>query len=138
MASAIPEKYQDLLSWDKKAFANLALSLKDGTPHVTPLWFDYDGEYIVLNSARNRVKDRVMRRSGLVAMAISDPENPYRYIQIRGRIVEITEDGAREMIDYLSMKYTYNIFKFKYNYFSIQKILLLKLYIKLFQYFAYL
>ena len=106
MASAIPEKYQDLLSWDKKAFANLALSLKDGTPHVTPLWFDYDGEYIVLNSARNRVKDRVMRRSGLVAMAISDPENPYRYIQIRGRIVEITEDGAREMIDYLSMKYT--------------------------------
>ncbi|MFL2651229.1 MAG: pyridoxamine 5'-phosphate oxidase family protein [Anaerolineales bacterium] len=106
MASAIPEKYQDLLSWDKKAFANLALSLKDGTPHVTPLWFDYDGEYIVLNSARNRVKDRVMRRSGLVAMAISDPENPYRYIQIRGRIVEITEDGAREMIDYLSLKYT--------------------------------
>ena len=47
-----------------------------------------------------------MRRSGLVAMAISDPENPYRYIQIRGRIVEITEDGAREMIDYLSLKYT--------------------------------
>jgi hypothetical protein len=106
MASAIPEKYKDLLSWDKKAFANLALSLKDGTPHVTPLWFDYDGQYIVLNSARDRVKDRVMRRSGLVAMAISDPENPYRYIQMRGSVVEITEEGAREMIDHLSMKYT--------------------------------
>ena len=106
MASAIPEKYKDLLSWDNKALANLALSLKDGTPHVTPLWFDYDGEYVVLNSARDRVKDRVMRRSGLVAMAISDPENPYRYIQIRGRVVEITEEGARKMIDHLSMKYT--------------------------------
>ena len=106
MASAIPEKYKDLLSWDKKAFANLALSLKDGTPHVTPLWFDYDGKYVILNSARGRVKDRVMSRNSLVAMAIADPENPYRYIQIRGRVVEITEEGAREMIDHLSMKYT--------------------------------
>jgi hypothetical protein len=106
MVSAIPEKYKDLLSWDKKAFANLALSLKDGTPHVTPLWFDYDGKYVVLNSARGRVKDRVMSRNSIVAMAIADPENPYRYIQIRGRVVEITEEGAREMIDHLSMKYT--------------------------------
>jgi len=106
MANAIPEKYRDLLSWDKKAFANLALSLKDGTPHVTPLWFDYDGKYVILNSARGRVKDRVMSRNSLVAMAIADPENPYRYIQLRGRVVEITEKGAREMIDHLSMKYT--------------------------------
>tara|TARA_B100000809_G_C14780058_1_gene402606 strand:+ start:211 stop:609 length:399 start_codon:yes stop_codon:yes gene_type:complete len=106
MSTVIPEKYQDLLSWDKRAFANLALSLKDGTPHVTPLWFDYDGEYVILNSARGRVKDKAMRRSGLVAMAISDPENPYRYIQIRSRVVDFTEEGAREMIDHLSMKYT--------------------------------
>ncbi len=106
MANSIPEKYRDLLSWDKKAFANLALSLKDGTPHVTPLWFDYDGKYVILNSARGRVKDRVMSRNSLVAMAIADPENPYRYIQLRGRVVEITEKGAREMIDHLSMKYT--------------------------------
>jgi nitroimidazol reductase NimA-like FMN-containing flavoprotein (pyridoxamine 5'-phosphate oxidase superfamily) len=61
--------------------------LKDGTPHVTPLWFDYDGKYVILNSARGRVKDRVMSRNSLVAMAIADPENPYRYIQIRGRVV---------------------------------------------------
>ena len=82
------------------------MSLKDGTPHVTPLWFDYDGKYVILNSARGRVKDRVMSRNSLVAMAIADPENPYRYIQLRGRVVEITEKGAREMIDHLSMKYT--------------------------------
>ena len=111
MASAIPEKYMDLLSWDKKAFANLALSLKDGTPHVTPLWFDYDGKYVILNSARGRVKDRVMSRNSLVAMAISDPENPYRYIQIRCRVVEITEEGAREMLDHLSMKYTGGLYE---------------------------
>ena len=102
----ISNEYKDLLSWGKKAFANLALVLSDGTPHVTPLWFDFDGEYIILNSARGRVKDKVMRRSRLVAMAISDPENPYRYIQIRGEVIEITELGARDMIDHLSMKYT--------------------------------
>lgn len=107
MTTTIPEKYLDLLSWEKKAFAHLALALRDGKPHVTPVWFDYDGKHVIVNSALGRVKDKVLRRSRVVALAISDPDNPYRYIQIRGKVVEVTQRGAREMIDHLSQKYTH-------------------------------
>lgn len=105
MAGTIPDKLADLLTYDKKAFANLALTLRDSTPQVTPVWFDYDGEHIIVNSARGRVKDRVLSRKPAVALAISDPADPYRYVQIRGRVVDVTEDGARDMIDHLSEKY---------------------------------
>lgn len=105
MAVTIPDKLADLLTYDKKAFANLALTLRDSTPQVTPVWFDYDGEHIIVNSARGRVKDRVLSRKPAVALAISDPADPYRYVQIRGRVVDVTEDGARDMIDHLSEKY---------------------------------
>ena len=108
---SIPENFGDLLSWEKKSFAHLALVLRDGTPQCTPLWFDYDGIHVIINSALGRVKDKAMRRTPHVALAISDPDNPYRYIQIRGKVVEITEEGGREIIDHLSEKYrgaTYN------------------------------
>lgn len=106
MSMEIPNDMGDLLAWEKRAFAHLAVVMKDSTPHVTPVWFDYDGTHVIINSARGRVKDKVMRRSGEVALAISDPDDPYRYIQIRGRVIEITEEGARDMIDHLSEKYT--------------------------------
>ena len=67
----IPDNLADLLSWEKKAFAHLALALLDGTPHVTPVWFDYDGTYITINSARGRVKDKSMRRDPHVALSLS-------------------------------------------------------------------
>lgn len=102
----IPENYQDLLKDEAKAFAYLATNMKDGTPQVTPLWFNWDGEYIWINSAVGRAKDQNMRERPHVAIVISDPHNPYRYIQIRGRVIDFTEDGAREHIDTLAMKYT--------------------------------
>lgn len=102
----IPDKLKDLLSWDKKAFAFLALVTRDGMPQVTPVWFDWDGVHIIINSARGRVKDKVMSKMSKVTLAIPDPGDPYRYIQIRGKVVEVTEEGARDMIDHLSMKYT--------------------------------
>ena len=108
---SIPENFGDLLSWEKKSFAHLALVLRDGTPQCTPLWFDYDGTHVIINSALGRVKDKAMRRTPHVALVISDPDNPYRYIQIRGKVVEITEEGGRQIIDHLSEKYrgaTYN------------------------------
>jgi len=101
----IPDSAADLMSWEKRAFAHLALTLADGTPQCTPLWFDYDGTHVIINSALGRVKDRAMRRTPSVALAISDPDNPYRYIQIRGKVIEITEQGAYDMIDHLSDKY---------------------------------
>ena len=111
----IPEKFTDLLSWEKKSFAHLALVLLDGTPQCTPLWFDYDGTHVIINSALGRVKDEAMRQTPHVALAISDPDNPYRYIQIRGKVVEITEEGARETIDHLSEKYRGTTYDHKEN-----------------------
>lgn len=96
-------KYHDIL--DKKAFAHLATVGRDGTPQVTPVWVDYDGRYVRFNTARGRVKERNLKANPKVALAIQDPDNPYRYIQIRGRVVEMTEDGADAHIDSLAKKY---------------------------------
>lgn len=103
MSQAIPEKYRDLFS--KRAFASLATLMPDGRPQVTPVWVDLDGDHIIFNSARGRQKDKNVRRDPRVSLAIVDPENPYRYMEIRGRVVEITEHGADASIDKLAKKY---------------------------------
>jgi PPOX class probable F420-dependent enzyme len=100
----IPPAFLDLVT-TKKAFANLATVMPNGSPQVTPVWFDFDGKYIRVNSARGRVKDKNMRRDPRVALSILDPDNPYRYLAIRGRVVKITEDGAVEHINVLAKKY---------------------------------
>src|SRR5208283_4717860 len=102
--AAIPDKYLDLLQ-QKKAFANLATVMPDGTPQVTPVWFDYTGGTIRVNTARGRTKARNMTQGAPVALAIMDPENPYRHIQVRGRVRRTTEDGAAAHIDSLAKKY---------------------------------
>jgi PPOX class probable F420-dependent enzyme len=101
----IPEAFRDLLLDEKKAFAFLATSMEDGSPQVTPVWFDTDGDLIRINTARGRVKDRNMTARPNVALAIMDPQDPYRYLQIRGRVVDSNESGAREHIDKLAKKY---------------------------------
>lgn len=103
MPDVIPEKYLDL--FNKKAFGNLGTLMPDGSPQVTPVWCDFDGAHVLFNSARGRQKDRNVRREPRVSIAISDPDNPYRYLEIRGRVVEITEQGADEHIDRLTKKY---------------------------------
>jgi PPOX class probable F420-dependent enzyme len=105
MDTIIPEKFADLLSRERRAFADLALVLSDGTPQVTPVWFDWNGEHIIINTARGRVKDKVLHRKPVVALMISDPSNPYRYLQIKGRVVAETEEGAYEQICDLQEKY---------------------------------
>ncbi|MGH7326356.1 MAG: PPOX class F420-dependent oxidoreductase [Candidatus Rokuibacteriota bacterium] len=97
-------KYRDIL--DKKAFAHLATVGRDGTPQVTPVWVDFDGTHIRFNTARGRVKDRNLQRNPRVALAVQDPDNPYRYLQIRGRVADMTEQGAEAHIDALAKKYT--------------------------------
>ena len=103
MSRVIPEKFLDL--FEKKAFANLATLMPDETPQVTPVWVDYDGTHILVNSARGRQKDKNMKRNRAVALSIQDPENPYRYLEVRGRVEEITEDGADQHIDKMAKKY---------------------------------
>ena len=99
----IPSGFKDLL--EKKAFASLATVNADGTPQVTPVWFDWDGRQIRINTAKGRIKDKNLRSRPAVALAIMDPDNPYRYLQIRGRVASVTEMGADAHIDSLAKKY---------------------------------
>lgn len=100
---AIPASHRDLL--EKKAFAHLATVNGDGTPQSTPVWIDYDGTHVLVNSARGRRKDRNMRERAAVALSMIDPDNPYRYLEVRGRVVEVTERGADAHIDALAKRY---------------------------------
>lgn len=99
----IPDEYLDL--FEKRAFGHLVTLMPDGSPQVTPVWVDYDGTYVLVNSALGRQKDRNMRRDGRVALEILDPDNPYRYLVVRGRVAEITQEGAEAGIDGLAQKY---------------------------------
>lgn len=102
--ATIPENFLELLT-AKKAFANIATVMKDGSPQVTPVWFDYTDGKIRVNTARGRVKARTLRPGACVALAIADPDNPYRYLQVRGRVLNVTEQGADAHIDSLAKKY---------------------------------
>jgi PPOX class probable F420-dependent enzyme len=103
MSDVIPSNFRDL--FEKKAFGHLATVMKDGTPQVTPVWCDFDGQYVRVNSALGRVKDKNMRRNPNVAIALMDPDNPYRYVAVKGKVEQITQDGADDHIDALARKY---------------------------------
>ena len=97
------DQYRDL--FEKKGFAHLATVGPDGKPQVTPVWVDFDGKHVRINTARGRVKDRNLKKNPQVAVSIQDPDNPYRYVQVQGRVTEMTEQGADEHIDALAKKY---------------------------------
>jgi len=100
---SIPETHADIL--DKPAFAHLSTLMSDGSPHTAPVWIDTDDGYVVINSAEGRLKDRNVRRDPRVAISITDPENPYRSLAIRGRVVKITNEGADDHINRMAKKY---------------------------------
>lgn len=99
----IPESHRDI--FEKRSFANLA-TIDGDWPQVTPVWVEYDGTHIVFNTARGRKKDRNMQANPRVAFSVLDPDNPYRYVGVQGKVVEDTEEGAVEHIQKLAQKYT--------------------------------
>ncbi len=103
MSEKIPNNWLDL--FEKKAFAHLGTVMPDGAPQVTPVWVDYDGEHVLVNTARGRQKDRNLQRDGRVSLEIIDPDNPYRYLEMRGRVAVRTEDGADDHINKMAKKY---------------------------------
>ena len=101
----VPNSHKDLLADETRAIGFLATIMSDGSAQVTPVWFNTEAEYILINSAKGRVKDRNMRTHPKVALAIIDPKSNYRYLQIRGEVVEITEVGGEDHIHELAGKY---------------------------------
>lgn len=100
---SVPEDFHDLFK--RKAYASFATLLPDSTPHVTPVWIDYDGEHILVNTAKGRQKEVNVRRRPEVGVLVLDPEDPYRYVSVQGRVAEITQEGAVEHIDELTQRY---------------------------------
>ncbi|MEX2247567.1 MAG: PPOX class F420-dependent oxidoreductase [Dehalococcoidia bacterium] len=90
---------------DAKAFAFLGTINTDGSPQVTPVWIDHDGTHIVVNSEQKRRKVRNIQRDPRVSVSLTNPENPYQYLEFRGRVVEVTPEGGAEGIDRLAKKY---------------------------------
>ena len=84
----------------------LATVMADGSPQITQTWVDTDGEHVIINSVQSHVKLKNIARDPRVAVAISAPDNPTRYFQVRGRVVNVTTDGAVDHIEILSQKYT--------------------------------
>jgi PPOX class probable F420-dependent enzyme len=99
----IPDAYVEL--FHKKAFAHLATLMPNGAPQVTPVWVDYDGRHVLINTAEGRQKDKNLQRDRRVALSLTDPDNPYRYLEVRGRIAERTTAGADQHIDKMAKKY---------------------------------
>ncbi len=97
MIDGVPEESRDLLLDETRAFAHLATEMADGSPQVTPVWFDVGRRMIRVNTAEGRVKCRNMKQRAGVALAIADPKDPYRYLQIRGRVDAGRTRGARRI-----------------------------------------
>ena len=88
-----------------KNFAHIATLTKDGSPQVTPVWVEHEGDYVLVNTAEGRLKWKNVKRDPRVAISIIDEKNPYNMLAIRGKVVSITTEGADAHIDKLSMKY---------------------------------
>lgn len=99
----IPDSHKDLL--ERPVVVSLATVNPDGQPQVTPVWVDYDGTYVRVNSARGRRKVKNMEKRPMVTVLAIDPDDPYRWMEIRGVVEQITEEGAADHIDQLSWRY---------------------------------
>ncbi len=103
MAETLSPGFQKLLR--EPAHCQIATLMPDGSPQVTQTWVDTDGHYILINTADSRQKVRNVRRDPRVAVNVIDPGNAYRVASVRGRVVEVTTEGADEQIDRLAQKY---------------------------------
>jgi len=104
VAESIPDDFLDL--FEKKTYAHLATLMPDGSPQVTPLWIDFDGEHILVNNPQATQKSRNMAARPKVALSIPDPDNPFRVLLIRGQVVDSVDgEAAAAHIDELSQRY---------------------------------
>jgi PPOX class probable F420-dependent enzyme len=103
MSASIPDSHKDL--FDKPAFGSFTTLMPDGSPQTTPVWVDFVDGKVWVNTALGRQKDKNVRHDPRVAVTLTDPQNPYRYLEIRGKVDDITTDGAASHIDKMAKKY---------------------------------
>jgi len=101
--AVIPETHEDLLQ--STALANVATIGPNGEPQVNPVWFDWDGEYLLFSQTNNRQKFKNVQREPRIALSIVDPANPYRYLEVRGTVARVDEDPDFAFIDKMAQKY---------------------------------
>lgn len=104
MASLIPESHRDLL--ERPIIVAFATIMPDGQPQVTPVWCSYDGTHVIVNATADRQKHKNVLRDARVSIMAFDPDNQFRYIEIRGIVEEITAEGGGESMNELSLQYT--------------------------------
>ena len=90
---------------DGKNFGNLAFVLADGSPHVSPVWVDREGDLILVNTAEGRAKAKYLKANHRVALSVFNQQNPYEKVLIRGRVLDKTKKGAEEHNNKVSVKY---------------------------------
>jgi PPOX class probable F420-dependent enzyme len=103
MADILSTKARELIS--RPVLASLATLNPDGSPQITPLWIDLDGDDVVFNTARGRIKARNLEKDHRVAVSVIDPEDQYNVVAFRGTVINVTTEGADEHIDALAQKY---------------------------------
>jgi PPOX class probable F420-dependent enzyme len=101
--SVIPAKYVDLL--ESKALADVATIGPNGEPQVNPVWFGWDGQHLTFSQTTTRQKHKNVQRDPRIALSIVDPQNPYRYLEIRGKVVRVDPDPERAFINSMAKKY---------------------------------
>ncbi len=99
----LPDSVKKLI--EAKTYANVATLMPDGSPQVTQTWVDHDGDIVLINTNEGSQKHRNVVRNPKIALDICDPANPYNMAVIRGRVSEVTFDGAEEHIDRMAKKY---------------------------------
>ena len=103
MADVLSDKARALIS--RPVLASLATLNPDGSPQITPLWVDLDGDDVVFNTAQGRKKARNLERDARVAVTVIDPDDPYNVVAFQGTVTDVTTDGADAHIDSLAKKY---------------------------------
>lgn len=99
----IPDDFLDL--FERRTISHVATLLPDDTPHVVPTWVDYDGGYVLVNTFRTSRKEKNVRRRPEIALSMTDPDNAYRFLAVRGAVIEITEEGAIDHVNALAKRY---------------------------------
>jgi PPOX class probable F420-dependent enzyme len=103
MADTLSPKARELIS--RPVLASLATLNPDGSPQITPLWIDLEGDNVLFNTAQGRIKARNLEKDSRVAVSVIDPDDPYNVVALRGTVVDVSAEGADAHIDSLAKKY---------------------------------